>query len=170
VEHRTDFRNAPTMFLHSHKLWHRAREMSRERSRGQSGTIEIGPVEPQELNAPCSHDGFALRTPPTECDERVAQRCGESRAVAVSVQKHERERGLFLPLHNTIGKPGDGLRSASGKTSLALLVQSNNLSVTNLVTGSNPPERVGSQHGMEQVRTRGWFCQRMSGCRRGLAA
>jgi hypothetical protein len=111
-----------------------------------------------------------LRTPSTECDERVAQRCGESRAVAVSVQKHERERGLFLPLHNTIGKPGDGLRSASGKTSLALLVQSNNLSVTNLVTGSNPPERVGSQHGMEQVRTRGWFCQRMSGCRRGLAA
>jgi len=60
VEHRTDFRNAPTMFLHSHKLWHRAREMSRERSRGQSGTIEIGPVESQELNAPGSHDGFAF--------------------------------------------------------------------------------------------------------------
>ena len=156
------------MFLHSHKLWHRAREMSRERSRGQSGTIEIGPVESQELNAPGSHDGFALRTPSTECDERVAQRCGESRAVAVSVQKHERERGLFLPLHNTIGKPGDGLRSASGKTSLALLVQSNNLSVTNLVTGSNPPERVGS--GATSTATRGCFCQGMSGCRRGLAA
>ena len=33
--------------------------MSRERSRGQPGTIEIGPVEPRELNAPGSHDGFA---------------------------------------------------------------------------------------------------------------
>ena len=170
MEDRTNFRNAPTIVVHLHKfLLQRAREMNRERSRGQSGTIEIGPVESQELNAPGSHDGFALRTPSTECDERVAQRCGESRAVAVSVQKHERERGLFLPLHNTIGKPGDGLRSASGKTSLALLVQSNNLSVTNLVTGSNPPERVGSQHVMEEVRTRG-CCQGMSGCRRGLAA
>jgi hypothetical protein len=37
----------------------RAREMSRERSRGQSGTIEIGPVEPRELGAPGSRDGFA---------------------------------------------------------------------------------------------------------------
>ncbi len=26
---------------------------------GQPGTIEIGPVEPRELNAPGSHDGFA---------------------------------------------------------------------------------------------------------------
>ena len=33
--------------------------MSRERSRGQPGTIEIGPVEPREWNAPGSHDGFA---------------------------------------------------------------------------------------------------------------
>jgi hypothetical protein len=32
--------------------------MSRERSRGHPGTI-IGPVEPRELNAPGSHDGFA---------------------------------------------------------------------------------------------------------------
>ena len=47
-------------------LWHacelfsdRAREMSRERSRGQPGTIEIEPVEPRELNPPGSHVGFA---------------------------------------------------------------------------------------------------------------
>ena len=33
--------------------------MSRERSRGQPGTIEFGPVEPREWNAPGSHDGFA---------------------------------------------------------------------------------------------------------------
>ena len=33
--------------------------MSRERSGGQPGTIEIGPVEPREWNAPGSHDGFA---------------------------------------------------------------------------------------------------------------
>jgi hypothetical protein len=35
-----------------HKLFSdRAREMSRDRSRGQPGTLEIGPVEPRELNA-----------------------------------------------------------------------------------------------------------------------
>jgi len=33
--------------------------MSRERSRGQPETIEIGPVEPRELNTPGSNDGFA---------------------------------------------------------------------------------------------------------------
>ena len=33
--------------------------MSRERSRGQPGTIEIGLIEPREWNAPGSHDGFA---------------------------------------------------------------------------------------------------------------
>ena len=60
MEDRTDFRNAPTTFLHMHKSFlHGAREMSHERSRGQSGTIEIGPVEPRELNAPGSRDGFA---------------------------------------------------------------------------------------------------------------
>src|ERR1700693_286647 len=60
MEHRTDFRNTPTMFVHWHKsFWDHAREMSRERSRGQPGTIEIGPVESRELNAPGSHDGFA---------------------------------------------------------------------------------------------------------------
>ena len=32
----------------------RAREMARERSRGQPGTVEIGPVEPRELNTPGS--------------------------------------------------------------------------------------------------------------------
>src|SRR6202041_2434543 len=37
----------------------RACEMGCERSRGQPGTIEIGPVEPRELNAPDSRDGFA---------------------------------------------------------------------------------------------------------------
>ena len=37
--------------------------MSRERSRGQPGTIEIGPVEPRELNAPGAHDGFACEHP-----------------------------------------------------------------------------------------------------------
>src|SRR5271166_5469889 len=59
MEDRTDFRNAPTSFLHLHKfLLHRAREMSRQRSRGQSGTIEIGPVEPRELDAPGSREGF----------------------------------------------------------------------------------------------------------------
>ena len=107
MEHRTDFRNAPTMFLHSHKLWDRAREMSRERSRGQPGTIEIG-----------------------------ARFC----------------------CCNTIGKPGRlfvGLGSASGKTSPALLVQSDNFSVTNSVTGSNPPERVESGATSTATSTRG---------------
>jgi hypothetical protein len=33
--------------------------MSRERSLGQPGTLEIGPVKPRELNAPGAHDGFA---------------------------------------------------------------------------------------------------------------
>ena len=33
--------------------------MSRERPRGQPGTIKIGPVEPRELNAPGSREGFA---------------------------------------------------------------------------------------------------------------
>src|SRR5208282_1259492 len=37
----------------------RGGEMSRERSRGQPGTIEIRPVEPREWNAPGSHGGFA---------------------------------------------------------------------------------------------------------------
>ena len=37
--------------------------MSRERSRGQCGTIEIGPVEPRELYAPGSSDGFACEHP-----------------------------------------------------------------------------------------------------------
>jgi hypothetical protein len=41
----------------------RVREISRERSRGQPGTIEIGPVEPREWNAPGSHHGFACEHP-----------------------------------------------------------------------------------------------------------
>ena len=63
MEHRTDFRNAPTSFVHVHKLLDGAREMSRERARGQPGTIESGPVEPRELNAPGSHDGVACEHP-----------------------------------------------------------------------------------------------------------
>jgi hypothetical protein len=60
MEHRTDFRNASTIVLHLHKiLLNRPREMSRERSPGQPGTIEIGPVEPRKLDAPGSHGGFA---------------------------------------------------------------------------------------------------------------
>ena len=34
-------------------------QMSRQDSRGQPGTLEIGPVEPRELNAPSSRHGFA---------------------------------------------------------------------------------------------------------------
>src|SRR6202045_5351110 len=37
----------------------------------------------------------------TECDERMAQRCGEPARLA-PVQKHERERGMFLRLHHEI--------------------------------------------------------------------
>src|SRR5271166_2070868 len=59
MEHRTDLRNASTSFLHLHSFLDRARDTSRERSRGQLGTIEIGPAEPRELNALGSHDGFA---------------------------------------------------------------------------------------------------------------
>src|SRR6516165_5777879 len=55
-----DFQNASTDFLHLHNfIWDGARKMSRERSGGQPGTIEIGPVELREWNAPGSHDGFA---------------------------------------------------------------------------------------------------------------
>jgi hypothetical protein len=152
----------------------RAREMRRERSHGQPGTIGIGPVEPQ-LNAPdglsmtleqprqdlwrCLVAGDAVKT---ECDERVAQRCGEPARLA-PVQK--RERGMFLLLHNAIGKPGRlfvGLGSASGKTSPALLVQSDNFSLTNSVTGSNPPERVESGATSTATSTRG--VNRVSKC------
>ena len=63
MEHRTDFRNAPKSVVHVHKLLDGAREMSRERARGQPGTIESGPVEPRELNAPGSHDGVACEHP-----------------------------------------------------------------------------------------------------------
>src|SRR5271165_621708 len=60
MEHRTGFRNPPTsIFASAQTFCNRAREMSRERSRGQPATIEIGLVEPREWNAPGSHDGFA---------------------------------------------------------------------------------------------------------------
>ena len=53
-------RNAPTNFLHLHKTFeHRPGAMSRQRPRGQPGTIEIGPVDPREWQAPAAHDGFA---------------------------------------------------------------------------------------------------------------
>jgi len=59
----------------------RAGEMSRERSRGQPGTIEIRPGEPREWNAPGSHGGFAWEysggirqgfEPGTQCSGSVA--------------------------------------------------------------------------------------------------
>ena len=54
MEHRTDFRNAPTMFVRMHKvILERAREMSRERSGGLPGMIEIAG------RAKGSHDGLA---------------------------------------------------------------------------------------------------------------
>ena len=40
-------------------FWHRGRE----RSRGQSGTIEIGPAERGKLDAPASRNGFACEHP-----------------------------------------------------------------------------------------------------------
>jgi hypothetical protein len=72
---------------------------------------------------------------------------------------------MFLLLHNAIGKPGRlfvGLGSASGKTSPALLVQSDNFSVTNSVTGSNSPERVESGATSTATSTRG--VNRVSKC------
>ena len=178
--------------------------MSRERSRGQSGTIEIGPVEPRELDAQGARDGFACEHsggigkgfPPgieigvelarnsvqrqesfaqeekverhwmslqsqllhdlergvqwiasalrqrnpdglpitleqprqdlwrwlvagdavkTECDERVAQRCGEPARLA-PVQKHERERDMFLRLHHEIPGMRIGVENGFGKS------------------------------------------------------
>src|SRR5271165_2049336 len=80
MEDRTDFRNAPTSFVHLHKfLLHRARQMSRERSRGQSGTIEIGPVEPREWDAPGSRDGFA-------CEHSAAIREGFLPSIEIGVE------------------------------------------------------------------------------------
>ena len=182
MEHRTDFRNPPaSIFVSAQTFCSRAREMSRERSRAQPGTIEIGLLKPREWNGRDSHDGFACEHPGhtrgfqpgieigssrriipssvrkdlrtrrrlsgtgwlcrpvaarsrtrramdrqcpeaaesgwtsdysreprqdvwrwlvagdtvnTECDEHVAQRCGEPARLA-PVQKHERERACF---------------------------------------------------------------------------
>jgi len=45
--------------LHLHNFFGSYLRNEPQHSRGQPGTIEIGPVEPRELNAPGSHDGFA---------------------------------------------------------------------------------------------------------------
>ena len=50
----------PSSILHLHKYFGAIpAKWAAERSRGQPGTIEIGPVEARKLNAPGSHDGFA---------------------------------------------------------------------------------------------------------------
>ena len=51
----------------------------------------------------------------TECDERVAQR-GESRAALAPVQKHQRERGMFLRLHHEIPGVRIGVENGFGKS------------------------------------------------------
>jgi hypothetical protein len=51
----------------------------------------------------------------TQCDERVAQRCGE-RARLAPVQKHERERGMFLRLHHEIPGMRIGVENGFGKS------------------------------------------------------
>jgi hypothetical protein len=69
----------------------------------------------------------------------------------------EKMLGQTLVTHQTgtTGKLFVGLGSASGKISPALLVQSDNFSVTNSVTGSNPPERAGSGATSTATSTRG---------------
>src|SRR5271165_6233036 len=91
MEHRTDSRNAPTMVCAYAQILDRAREMSRERSRGQPRTIRIGSVEPREWNAPGSHDdGFPCEHTP-EAYARVsiqALKSGSSwRVIPSSVRK-----------------------------------------------------------------------------------
>src|SRR5271165_329583 len=62
-----------------------------------------------------SGDGsFAGDAVKTECDERVAQRCGESARLA-PVQKHERERGMFLRLHHEIPGMRIGVENGFGE-------------------------------------------------------
>ena len=51
----------------------------------------------------------------TECDERVAQRCGEPARLA-PVQKHERELGMFVRLHNKIPGMRIGVENGFGKS------------------------------------------------------
>src|SRR5271166_2563961 len=51
----------------------------------------------------------------TECDERVTQRCKEPARLA-PVQKHERERGMFLRLHHEIPGMRIGVENGFGKS------------------------------------------------------
>ena len=51
----------------------------------------------------------------TECDERVAQWCGEPARLA-PVQKHERELGMFLRLHHEIPGMRVGVENGFGKS------------------------------------------------------
>ena len=55
-----DFQHASRIFVQMHKfIPDRVCKVSRERSGGQPGTIEIGPIEPREGNAPGAHNRFA---------------------------------------------------------------------------------------------------------------
>jgi hypothetical protein len=51
----------------------------------------------------------------TECDERVAQRCGESPRLT-PFQKHEGERGMFMRLHHEISCMRIGVENVFGKS------------------------------------------------------
>jgi hypothetical protein len=51
----------------------------------------------------------------TECDDRVAQRCGEPARLA-PVQKHQREQGMFLRLHHEILGMRIGVENGFGKS------------------------------------------------------
>src|SRR5271165_2146034 len=57
----------------------------------------------------------AGETVKTEFDERVAHRCGEPARLA-PVQKHERERGMFLRLHHEIPGMRIGVENGFGKS------------------------------------------------------
>jgi hypothetical protein len=51
----------------------------------------------------------------TEFDESVAQRCGEPARLA-PVQKHERERGMFLRLHHEMPGMRIGVENGIGQS------------------------------------------------------
>jgi hypothetical protein len=84
--------------------------MSRERSRGQPGTITL--EQPRQDLWRRLAAGEAVKT---GCDESVAQRCGEPARLA-PVQKHERERGVFLRLHHEIPGMRIGVENGFGKS------------------------------------------------------
>jgi hypothetical protein len=73
----------------------RVREMSAD---GQPGTIEIGPVEPREGNAPGSHNGIA-------CENSGSIREGSSQALKSGVElapNSVQRQGVFLSKERTI--------------------------------------------------------------------